>query len=342
MAKSSKTVETANFGPEPMYTVGYIDSIDLTRALNWYNYMVDADIKKDWVIEYCMQHNKHIVPKIKRIHESALQQIGTFIRITQLGGNIKDCNIDELISVCVDKHYVDRDDITPQRNTTKDKLNNILCVLETYIDGKYTDVSLTFNEYNVKTDIARLIKQQFMPVIAELTDALSDDKLAEYFGEAPKVTLKMLLRKYSDIILQCDLILNNAKLTRVPRKIKVHSKTKLVSKVKYKTKLDDMNIISINPIKLLDSSAIWLYNSKTKMLQKYISSDKGMSVKGTTITGFSKTLSEAKRVRKPDVVLDQLRSTTLKRADGIFNKLTTKVSTPTGRINVDTIILRVK
>ena len=338
MAKSGKTIELVSYGVEPAYNVGQLTNLELTTILNWYNYMIDSATKKQWVLDYCKDNSIDLVPKVEKLHESYLQQIGTMTRIINLGANV-DYNIDEKLIECIDK-YTPTETTHNVKRHTNDKFNRLMCKVEEYIDHANVDIGVEFTELNIKADLARKVKVEIEPYITELNNIHIDAELAEYFNG---IDTKPYTIRYDIVSSVCDSIIQNAKMTRVPRKAKTRKTTKNVSKVKYKTNMVEYNIQSVNPIKLIDSDIVWLYNIKTKYLQRYVAdTSKSITVKGTTLKGYDENISEARRVRKPQDILTKIRTSTIKQADKVFNGLTTKPAKPTGRLNNDTIILRVK
>ena len=66
---------------------------------------------------------------------------------------------------------------------------------------------------------------------------------------------------------------------------------------------------------------------------------KGFEVRGTTITNIADT-SRQKTLRKPQDILPLIQSKGLKDINACWNTLTTKESTPNGRINEHTILIK--
>lgn len=78
------------------------------------------------------------------------------------------------------------------------------------------------------------------------------------------------------------------------------------------------------------------------MLTEYVSSStSGFEVKGTSIKNIDVEQSKSVRLRKPELFLPIVLSKTVKQISNEWGKLTTKSSVPNGRINKDTILLRV-
>jgi hypothetical protein len=122
---------------------------------------------------------------------------------------------------------------------------------------------------------------------------------------------------------------------------KTPSLEKQVSKVKYKKEDNDFKIVSINPAQIVGKTHLLCFNTKYKKLIEYkTESTNGFVISGTTIKNIN-SLSRAWTLRKPMDLLPKVLSATPKQFELLTKEITTKPSTPNGRINQDTIILKV-
>jgi hypothetical protein len=166
-----------------------------------------------------------------------------------------------------------------------------------------------------------------------------------------KSTIKKILEAYQNIIDACNMIVDSAKATRKVRKPKQRSATKVIEKLKYKKQDDKYNLVSVNPVEIIGANELWVFNCKTRKLGKYIASNidpkglarngSGLSVKGTTITDFDETQSIQKTLRKPPEQLKEFKTSgkvALRKFLEDINAVDTKLN---GRINIDTVILKV-
>jgi ribosomal protein S3 len=124
---------------------------------------------------------------------------------------------------------------------------------------------------------------------------------------------------------------------------KAPSREKLVGKLKYCRQDNEAKVVSINPVDIIGSQELWVYNTKTRKLGKYVAEHLGqLGVKGTTITGYDTTKSVAKTLRKP---LEQLKEFTKagKVALRTFLKDIKAVEIQlNGRIGTDVVLLKVQ
>jgi hypothetical protein len=87
---------------------------------------------------------------------------------------------------------------------------------------------------------------------------------------------------------------------------------------------------------------LWVYNIKTRKLGVYHADDAGgFSVKGSSITNFTEAKSIQKKLRKPEVILSEIASGGKVFLRNVIESVRAVESKLSGRINSDTILLRV-
>ncbi len=197
----------------------------------------------------------------------------------------------------------------------------------------------------VKAAHARIIKTFYERDLAELEELASgkaDEQLKEGYSHRSKKQIKNLIAFYQEIMSACDMLTQEAKVNRKPRKTKVVPKEKLVAKLKYKKTDEPLKLVSINPADIIGSKELWVYNTKTRKLGKYVANEyMELGVKGTSLTGFSETLSICKTIRKPEEKLKEFKAAgkvQLRKFLDDINATDTKMN---GRLNEETILLKV-
>jgi len=140
----------------------------------------------------------------------------------------------------------------------------------------------------------------------------------------------------------CDMLSQEAKVNRKPRAKKSVPAEKIVAKLKYMKTNEPLKLVSINPTDIIGATELWVYNSKTRKLGKYVSDEyKTLSVKGTTIIGFNENLSVCKTLRKPEEKLKEFKAAgkvQLRKFLDDINATDTKMN---GRLNEEIILLKV-
>ena len=142
---------------------------------------------------------------------------------------------------------------------------------------------------------------------------------------------------FSDI----DKLKGSFKAVRMPRAKKPKSTDAQVAKLQYLQEHIESKVTSINPVLIPGKEHLFVYNTKYKSLSHYVStSTKGFEVSGTSIKNFDETFSRGAKLRKPQDVLQEVLKLTPKQMDTrVWDKLTTKIGVPNGRINKDCILL---
>jgi hypothetical protein len=154
---------------------------------------------------------------------------------------------------------------------------------------------------------ARIIKGFYERQYNELVEVATtkDEQLKEGYSHLSKANLKKITAFYNEILTACDMLMQEAKINRAPRKTKTVSRDKLVAKLKYLKANEPLKLVSINPVDIIGSKELWVFNTKSRKLGKYVAGEfHDLGVKGTTITGFDEFKSVQKTLRKPE---DQLK-----------------------------------
>jgi hypothetical protein len=197
----------------------------------------------------------------------------------------------------------------------------------------------------VKAAHARIIKTLYSRDLAELEELASgkgDEQLKEGYSHRSKKQIKNLIAFYQEIMSACDMLAQEAKVNRAPRKTKTVPKEKLVAKLKYMKSNEPLKLVSINPADIIGAGELWIFNTKTRKLGKYVAAEfNTLNVKGTTITNFNEHTSIQKTIRKPEDKLKEFKAAgkvQLRKFLDDINATDTKLN---GRINEDTILLKV-
>jgi hypothetical protein len=136
---------------------------------------------------------------------------------------------------------------------------------------------------------------------------------------------------------------SNKSAARKPRKKKPVSFEKKVARLKYKKDDIENKLVSIDPIKIMGAQQLWVYNVKTRKLGVYVASDDaGLLVKGSSIENYKYSESICKTLRKPKDVLSRVLDGGKVVLRKVMSEINSKPIELNGRINKDTILLRVE
>jgi hypothetical protein len=93
---------------------------------------------------------------------------------------------------------------------------------------------------------------------------------------------------------------------------------------------------------IIGSQQLWVYNVKTRVLSVYNAiGASGLNVKGSTLLGFDEASSVSKKLRKPAVSLESVKTGGKIILKKLMDTIKTKKMVPSGRINKDTILVRI-
>lgn len=192
---------------------------------------------------------------------------------------------------------------------------------------------------------ARIIRDFYGRDLAELLELASgsaDEQLREGYKHRSRKQIKNFIAFLQEIESACNMLMQEAKVNKKPRKVKAVSKDKIVAKLKYKKTDEPLKLVSVNPADIIGMKELWVYNTKTRKLGKYVAADfNDLGVKGTSITGFDENKSVQKTLRKPAEQLKEFKAAgkvALRKFLEEINAVDTKMN---GRINEETLLLKV-
>ena len=245
--------------------------------------------------------------------------------------------------------------------------------LETWVDDphKFNPKGFNFPKHflDVKTTQAhaRKMKDFYADEIAELNELLnplSKKELAklpekeqdwhlqliEAYACYDKKGLQRRFEGFQNFMGALEVVIDTAKANRKTRKRAPRSKEKIVSKLKYARQDNKFQLASINPIDIIGCEELWVFNVKTRKIGRYMASSldpmhleregTGLSVKGTTITGFNAETSVQKTLRKPEEKLKEFKESGKIKLRTFLDNINAVDIKLNGRINTDTIILK--
>ena len=223
-----------------------------------------------------------------------------------------------------------------------------------------------FRRLNVKQAHARIIRNYYNPGLQEMEalnspptkaelDKMSEkdrdwaEQLQEGYDHLDKNQKKLALQCFRKIADACDILEAEGKANRRPRKVKLKSPEDLVKKLKFKQSDTSHGLASVEPSNIPYTRILVVFNTKNRKLGAYYAKNvdplnakrqgTGLSVKGTTITGYDESKSIQMTVRKPSEFLPEVKKATRHKFEKQFETLKTTQTKLNGRINNETILL---
>jgi len=239
------------------------------------------------------------------------------------------------------------------KEKTDSFIGEIEGIIDTFNNKEFDEDYSLFSELR-KTDVAyntaKAIVDHYSPLLEELKELVGPkkknndmyDQLVEGYSHMTKKAQKAYLKFIQSLIDDASSYMATKKAKRKTRASKPKSTAQQVAKLKYLKENNEYKIASVDPQSIIGATIVYLFNVKTRALTRIESSATiGLGVKGTTIINIDDDKCEKKKLRKPEDFLAAVSKTTKAKMNKEWNALTTKPSGSNGRVNADTVVLKV-
>lgn len=301
-------------GPDYMYT----SKSGIAASIEWANR--GFDFPEKW------NHERYLNNYLEKLRELATQKL-------------EQKKSEEMVITKITVSPMDK---------VKARTSNFIGYIDELLD-KWEDLE-NFSLYNellkegASSYTAKEVLEFFRPrrdEIDELVNVKTKD-LVEGYSYMKVATRKKFLEFLNQMISDCEKYLLSKKATRKVTKPKVKTADKQVAQIKYAKDSQEYKLTSIDPKNIVGASRLYTFNVKERMITEFVTnSPNGFEMKGTTLQNFDPEKSRSIRLRKPEESLTIFQKNNVRNIDIEWSKLTTKTVKPTGRINKDTILLRV-
>lgn len=356
--KSAEEIERMITGGEPSFGAAPVSEIGMMRALNWYSNNKDLKDAIRYINEY-LKKNKIKVPA--EIVNKQFSTYGYLCRMKTNGAVFSEnyqIKFDNFINTMKNTKesapvviVEDKKPVVSIQERIQERTKDIIGEIEGSIDDLVLSNFKTvpspqgiLQNMNAKGVHISKVLEWFKKRRSVFDDVLttSDKQIVEGYSCFNKTQIKKLISYCDQIITDCGKIVGEVKATRKPRKRKVKTPDQLVSKVQVLESSDEYKLKGEPTKNIIGAISLWVFNVKYKRLGVYYAADsQGFGVKGTSLTNFSETKSIQKTLRKPNEVLPNIVKGGKVYLRNIMNELTTKESALNGRLNGETIIVKV-
>jgi hypothetical protein len=364
-------------GSEPVWDTERARDMDddtfdnyLRKSFYYYNYYFTQKDTKKYVTEWMRNSHEFTKEEIRAFERSADRSVPMtvhgLIMAHRAGMPLRERHI-AFIDLEIER-AITRGDVEPVEEvapeekpkayvpTIQDRLNEktaeVIGELEGHYDEFIKNPKYTFKPYDFLTannvPQSQLSKYEavFQARFAELALAFekTDEQLTEGYAHYRATDYKRIMAFIDQIlndIIQYRGVKKATKKVRAPKSV---SKEKVVAKLKYAREDKTMRLVSINPVDIIGAQELWVYNTKTRKLGKYIADSlKGpLNVKGTTIIGYDEVKSVTKTLRKPEEKLKEFARATKVELRKFLDAIKATETRLNGRINAETVLLRVQ
>jgi hypothetical protein len=170
-----------------------------------------------------------------------------------------------------------------------------------------------------------------------------DKDLLEAYSNLGKIQIRNLIKFCELVIHDLHSYVTYKKSTRAKPKKKAVPIAKLVGKLKYLKKYDELKLESLSPTKIPESTEMFAYDTKKRKMHYYKADalSGGLTVKNSTIIGFSASESCIKTLRKPKEQLKEFKSASKPNSRKFFSDIKAVETKTTGRFNENIVILKI-
>ena len=242
--------------------------------------------------------------------------------------------------------------LTPQQRLANKINETVMRDIDTledeWFDGKKTELDIVekFKLNGLKGLAVNPVVEYLERWLPEYEDAHSGTctEAKEAYAHLGKRELARRIKVIKQMLADLDKFKFAQKATRTTRVKRPKAADKQVARVKYKKEDQEYKLASIDPMKLVGASQLYTFNTKTRKLAYYFTdATSGFEISGTSIKNFDPEQSTQMTLRanKVDEILTVVLKKTAKQVNKYLETLSSKPSLPNGRLNDDTILLRV-
>jgi len=343
--------------------------IDIMRALNWYNYLYNADDAKNFMVQMLnsMPKRKELAKKLKTQKKLPIATTygwlsravfvgypATFTEQKRLAKAIREVETflnaqkEEVVVVKATGPEVYKPTIQDYlREKTSETIGELEGRVDDFMassDNKANAFALLKERNTPQAQTGKIIEWANHRV-AEFKEVQEgkDKELVEAYSNFTKTKVKAIIKFFESVVADCESYVTTKKAVKKPRIAKAKSADKIVAKVKYLKSDTTLKVTSINPQMILGASEVWVFNIKTRKLGRYVadSTTGPLGIKGTSITCFDEANSIAKTLRKPAEKLKELLDAGKIQIKKFMAGISAVDIKLTGRLNEDTLIVKV-
>ena len=370
-------MQKASVGTEPLgATIDAEDPryrINLMAAFNWYNYEKDIKVARGYLKAWVKAQKTYDMKKFDAVVDNLTAPVyGWMARLMSHGAKLSDADMKNFNNKLADLMgqyreskpvaVEDKPEDTVARKSIQEamleKQREFLGEMEGEFDNfilndckttgfdayKYMQSNNVAKQYSAALiDLFNQRKVEFQEVLIT-----QDEQLAEAYGNFTMGQVKRVIQWLEDVVSSAEKYSNFKKANRKVSIKKAKPAGVQVAKMQYLKEgsvpgvKDAVKLVSVHPATIVGAQQVWVYNVKTKKLGVYNATGAtGFTVKGTSLQGYDPETSVQRTLRKPDVVIPNMLKAGKVALRTVLSDLTTTETKLNGRVNADTLILRV-
>jgi hypothetical protein len=339
----------------------------LRKSFFYYNYFYSTKDLKKYVVDWMKDHYSKVdVSRFIRSSDRLLPiTVCSLIKAHKQGMPLRDKElnyvrdrIDEILGSDIPEEVVQNTAVVAPAavKTIQDRLNEKTSEHLGHFEGLYDEVVAGGTvdpkayDYLVSNAVPqsqiKKFEDLFLARKTELGEALgrADEQIAEAYRHYKASDYKRHHAFIQSILDALDQYRNVKKATKKARVKRAPNKEKVVSKLKYLKEEKTLKLVSINPVDIIGAQELWCYNTKTRKLYKYVADSVTgpLGIKGTSLTGYNESSSIGKTLRKPEEKLKEFFKATKVQLRKFLEDIKATETLGNGRLNSDTILLKVQ
>ncbi len=369
-----KTLDQQGIGSEPSWdsTSQPTDEerrITKIKTFSYYNYFNSYKDAKVMLYDYLVKHkDKDSAKLIKNAPDQQFNKsIAWLAKMSMNGFELLDTEL-EIINDDITRLLVLADKIShikEEENASKPKKPNVQEIMKERAMDVGGDLEGLLDEYialgipqkhkikPIGTIMLSTMLPQHVPLLIDPWEQqkkefeelqTTDDKdLLESYSNFGKIQVRNLIKFCELVIHDLYSYITYKKSTRAKPKKKTIPIAKLVSKLKYQKRDNEFNLDSLSPVKIPESKEMFAYDTKKRKLHYYKADELsgGLTVKNSTIIGFSASESCIKTLRKPKEQLKEFKSASKPNSRKFFSDIKAVETKTSGRFNENIVILKI-
>lgn len=333
----------------------------LRKSFYYYNYYYSQKDTKKYVVEWMKSvsdFDKNEIRAFERAGDRSIPMTAcSLIMAHRAGMPLRPRHIEFLDQCILEAIQTAEPEPTAQvtedkqevyKPTIQDRLSEKTSELIGELEGKYDDQE-TFKAYDwftnnnvVQSQLNRYV-DLYSRRLAELEEAQSkvDPQLKEAYSHYKSQDFKRRITWITQLLEAVEQYRTVKKAVKKARVKKAPSKEKIVAKLKYSKENKELKIVSVNPVEIIGASELWVYNSKTRKLGKYVAASyQTLNIKGTSIINFDADKSTCKTLRKPADQLKEFARAGKVQLRKFLEEIRATDTKMNGRINADILLLK--
>lgn len=338
----------------------------LRKSFFYYNYFYNQKDTKKYVEDWAERSGLFTKTEIKTFKRASDRSIPmtacSLVMAHKAGMPFKEQHVQFLIKCinnAINEVLPDPEEVTTKpataayRPTIQDRLAEKTADTIGEIEGMFDEIvkntKPNFKPYDFLT--ANKVPQAQLPKYREVFEQRKieleaaqnklDAQLVEGYKHYKAADFKRIIGWLDLVLLALDEYRQVKQATKKARVKKAPSKEKIISKLKYAKDYKELKLVSISPAEIIGATELWIYNTKSRKLGKYVAeAHSQLSVKGTSIINFDSDKSVCKTLRKPEDKLKEFNKAGKILLRKFLDEIKATETKLNGRINTEIVLLK--